>query len=165
MPTGGSISLAERAAESMRTRAAYAAELLALAAMYVIAGRIGLELDAVAGFATLVWAPTGIALAALMIRGYRLWPGIALGALVANILAGAPVPVAMGIATGNTLEALVAAYALNRIPGFRCSLDRLIDAFALIVVAGVLTTLISATTGVASLYLGGLVPPGGLLQT
>ena len=143
----------------------YAAELFALAAMYVVAGRLGLQLDAVAGFAALVWAPTGIALAALLIRGYRLWPGIAIGALIANILSGAPVPVAIGISLGNTLEALLAAYALRRIPGFRCTLDRLIDAFALIVVAGVLSTAVSATIGVISLYLGGIIPPGGVGQT
>jgi signal transduction histidine kinase/integral membrane sensor domain MASE1 len=143
----------------------YAAELLALAAMYVVAGRLGLQLDAVAGFAALVWAPTGIALAALLIRGYRLWPGIAIGAFVANVLSGAPVPVAIGITLGNTLEAFAAAYALRRIPGFRCSLDRLIDAFALIVVAGVLSTAVSATIGVISLYLGGIVPPTGVGQT
>jgi len=143
----------------------YAAELLALAAMYVIAGRLGLKLDAVAGFATLVWAPTGIALAALLIGGYRLWPGIALGAFAANALSGAPIPVAMGIAMGNTLEALAGAYALQRIPGFRCALDRLIDAFAMILIAAVLSTAISASIGVLSLYLGGLVHADGVGRT
>jgi integral membrane sensor domain MASE1 len=152
-------------ANPTRLNVTYAAELLALAAMYVVAGRLGLQLDAVAGFAALVWAPTGIALAALLIRGYRLWPGIAIGAFVANVLAGAPIPVAIGITLGNTLEALAAAYALQRIPGFRCSLDRLIDAFALIVVAGVLSTALSATIGVISLYLGGILPPSGIGQT
>ena len=144
---------------------AYGAELVALALIYVLAARAGLKLDAVAGFATLVWAPSGIALAALLVRGYRLWPGIMLGALVANLLNGAPIPVAAGISVGNTLEALAAAYALRRIPGFRRSLERLIDAFALIVVAAVLCTAISATIGVISLYLGGIVPPAGLAET
>src|SRR5437868_2360154 len=49
---------------------------VALAVLYVVAARLGLALDAVAGFATLVWPPTGIALAALLLFGYRLWPGI-----------------------------------------------------------------------------------------
>lgn len=152
-------------ASQTRLNIIYAAELFALAAMYVVAGRLGLKLAAVAGFATLVWAPTGIALAALLIRGYRLWPGIALGAFLANALAGAPIPVAIGITIGNTLEALVAAYALQKIPGFRCSLDRLIDAFAVIVVAAMLSTMISASIGVLSLYLGGLVHEGTVGQT
>jgi PAS domain S-box-containing protein len=63
------------------------------------------------------------------------------------------------------MEALGAAYALQRIPGFRRSLDRLIDAFALIVIAAVLSTAVSATIGVVSLYLGGIVPSVGLGQT
>ena len=145
-----------------RRRVVYAAELLALAALYVAAARIGLAIDAVAGFATLVWAPSGIALAALLLRGDRLWPGVLIGAFVANTLTGAPLLVALGIATGNTLEAVVGAYALRRIPGFRASLDRVIDALGLIILAAGLSTVVSATIGVASLYLGGIVSPADL---
>jgi signal transduction histidine kinase/integral membrane sensor domain MASE1 len=71
----------------------------------------------------------------------------------------------MGIAMGNTLEALAGAYALQRIPGFRCALDRLIDAFAMILIAAVLSTAISASIGVLSLYLGGLVHADGVGRT
>ncbi|HJU69034.1 MAG TPA: MASE1 domain-containing protein [Gemmatimonadaceae bacterium] len=145
-----------------RKRAVHAAELLALAALYVGAARIGLALDAVAGFATLVWAPSGIALAALLLRGNRLWPGVLLGAFVANTLTGAPVLVALGIATGNTLEAVIGAYAVRRIPGFHAALDRVIDALGLIVLSAALSTVVSATIGVASLYFGGIVGPAEL---
>src|SRR5688572_20083488 len=141
------------------TRVLYAAELLALAAVYVGAARIGLAIDAVAGFATLVWAPSGIALAALLLRGHRLWPGVLIGAFVANTLTGAPVLVAVGIAIGNTLEAVLGSYALRRIPGFRTSLDRVRDVLGLIVLAAALSTVVSATIGVGSLYLGGIVSP------
>jgi signal transduction histidine kinase/integral membrane sensor domain MASE1 len=151
--------------DATKKPAAFAGEVVALAALYAVAARAGLQLDAVSGFATLVWAPSGIALAALLIRGYRVWPAILLGAFVANILAGAPIPVAMGIAAGNTLEALAAAYVLQQIPGFRRSLDRLIDAFAFIIVAAALTTAISATIGVISLYVGGVVPSAGIGET
>jgi len=144
------------------TRVLYAAELLALAALYVGSARIGLAIDAVAGFATLVWPPSGIALAALLVRGHRLWPGVLIGAFVANTLTGAPVPVALGIAIGNTLEAVLGAYVLGRIPGFRPSLDRVIDVLGLIVLAATLSTVVSATIGVASLYLGGIVSPAEL---
>jgi PAS domain S-box-containing protein len=111
-----------------------------------------------------VWPPTGIALAALLLRGYRLWPGIMLGAGIANLLTGAPIFVALGIASGNTLEALLGAYALRRIPGFRTSLDRLRDVLALIVLAAMLSTMVSATIGVTSLYLGGIVSPAQIGQ-
>lgn len=132
----------------------------ALAVVYILAARAGLELGTVAGFATLVWPATGIALAALLLGGYGLWPGIFVGALVANVWNGAPIPVSLGIATGNTLEALVGAFLIRRVPDFRFSLDRVRDAIAIIGLAAGLSTLVSATIGVASLELGGLLPPG-----
>src|SRR5262245_23935222 len=96
-----------------------------LAAVYVASARLGLKMDARAGFATLVWPPSGLAMAVLLLRGCRLWPGVALGALIANLLwAGASPGVALGIAAGNTLEALVAAHAVRRIPGYRPGLER-----------------------------------------
>ncbi len=134
------------------------ARIVGLAIVYLVAARAGLTIDAVAGFATLVWPPTGIALAALLIFGYRLWPGIFIGALVANVLTGAPLIVALGMAAGNTLEAVAATYLLRRVPGFRPSLDRLQDVLALIALAAALATMISATIGVASLHLGGILP-------
>jgi signal transduction histidine kinase len=121
-------------------------------------------MDAVAGFATLVWPPSGIALAAVLLFGYEMWLGIAIGAVVANLLNGAPPFVALGISVGNTLEAVVGAYALSRVPGFRKSLDRVRDVFALIALAAVGSTLISATIGVASLYLGNIVNGAEVLE-
>src|SRR3954470_15179122 len=79
-----------------------------LAVLYVAAAQLGLTFDAVAGFATLVWPPSGIAIAALVLFGIGLWPGIFVGAAVANALTGAPILVAIGIGVGNTLEALTA---------------------------------------------------------
>jgi len=149
----------------VKKQAAFATEILVLAALYVLAARAGLKIDAVGSFATLVWPPTGIALAALLIRGYRLWPGIALGAFVANVLTGAPIPVALGIALGNTLEALFAVYALRLIPDFHRTLDRLIDAFSLLVVGALVSTAISATIGVLSLRLGGIISSAELVET
>ncbi len=135
----------------------YVGALVALATIYVVTARFGLKLDAVAGFATLVWPASGISLAALLLFGYRLWPGVFVGALVTNLLAGAPVLVALGISVGNTAEAVVGVYALRRIPGFRLALDRVYDAVGLIVLAAVASTAISASIGVASLYAGNVV--------
>jgi len=147
------------------TRVKYVGKVAAIAVLYILAARAGLQLDAVSGFATLVWPPTGIALAALLLGGYWLWPGIFLGALVVNVWTGAPVIVAMGIATGNTLEALAGSYALRSLPGFRLSLGSVRDALALIVFAAVLSTIVSATIGVTSLHLGGLVTRGSVVET
>jgi len=58
---------------------------------YFITAKIGLTLDADSGFATLVWAPTGIALAAVILFGYRIWPAIATAAFLVNVVTGAPI--------------------------------------------------------------------------
>jgi signal transduction histidine kinase len=138
-------------------RLRYVLAIAALAIVYVVAARAGLMMDAVAGFATLVWPPSGLALAALLIFGKRLWPGVFIGAFAANLLTGAPVLVAVGIATGNTLEAVLAVYALRRIPEFEIALERVVDVIGLIVLAAGLSTMAAATIGVTSLYLGGIV--------
>ncbi|MDP9280462.1 MAG: MASE1 domain-containing protein [Gemmatimonadota bacterium] len=150
---------------SEMSRVRYALTIAALAIVYLVAARAGLMMDAVGGFATLVWPPSGLALAALLIFGPRLWPGVFLGAFIANLLTGAPVPVAIGIGVGNTLEPVLAVYALRRIPGFDASLERLFDVIGLIVIAAGLTTMVSATIGVTSLYLGGIVAAGQLGET
>src|SRR5690242_11101518 len=69
----------------MRSRPfAYLASIAALAALYFGAAKLGLSLATLAEQVTLVWPATGIALAALLLFGYRMWPGIALGAFLAN---------------------------------------------------------------------------------
>src|SRR5439155_2510273 len=143
----------------------YLAALLALTSIYAGAARTGLMLDAIAGFATLVWAPTGIALAALLLFGYRLWPAVFVGAFAVNLWTGAPMLAALGIAVGNTLEAVAGAFALRRIPGFRLALDRLEDVASLIVVAAGVCTTISASIGVASLALAGTIGPSQISVT
>jgi signal transduction histidine kinase len=128
--------------------------IVALAGAYVVVARFGLAMDAVSGFATLVWPPTGLSLAALLLVDEDAWVGVVIGAFLTNVWAGASVPVAAGIAVGNTLEAVAAAWGLRRLGDFHPSIDRLSDALALIVGAALGSTLISATIGVGSLVLG-----------
>src|SRR5262249_51966411 len=113
---------------------------------------------------SLVWPPTGIALFALLRFGLGMWPGVALGAIVANVCNGAPLLVACGITVGNTLEAVAGAWLLRRIAGFHLDLDRVRDVLGLIGVA-LGATIISATVGLVSLRLGGMVPPDRMLET
>ena len=129
-----------------------------LGVIYIATAKVGLSLDAVSGFAATVWPPTGIALAALVLYGARLWPGIAVGAFVVNWSAGAPLLVACGMALGNTLEALIGMVLLTRVVGLRPALDRLRDVLGLIVLASGLSTLIGATLGVTSGWMGGIIP-------
>src|SRR2546427_536376 len=88
--------------------------ILGLAAVYVLAGKLGLLLAFVHASATAVWPPTGIALAAFLLLGYRVWPGIFLGAFLVNLTTAGSVATTIGIATGNTLEGLVGAHLVNR---------------------------------------------------
>lgn len=133
-------------------------EQLVVAGAYLLFGRLGLMLDPVSGFAALVWPPTGIALAALLLRGLRVWPAIFIAAAVTNLWIGASLWVALGLAIGNLLEALVAAYVLVRFVRFRKSLKRLRDVVGLTAVAFG-SALMSATIGLVVLRAAGLVLP------
>ena len=126
-----------------------------LAVLYFVVGRFGLSLAAMHASVSLVWPPTGLALAAVLLWGYRLWPGIALGAFLVNALTAVPLGTAAGIAVGNTLEALSGAYLLHRFVGFQSSFERLRDVFGFVGLGAALSTAVSATIGVASLCLGG----------
>jgi signal transduction histidine kinase/ActR/RegA family two-component response regulator len=143
----------------------YLGQAIVLAIVYALLARVGLRIHAVNAFATLVWPASGAALAAILILGFRFWPAITLGAFVANLWTGAPVPVAIGIAAGNTLEAVAAAAAVRRIPGFRSSLDRVVDVVGLISLAGVAAAAVGATIGVSSLRFAGILPPARLEVT
>src|SRR6267142_6598142 len=138
---------------------AYVARVGMLASAYVVTAKLGLLMDAVGGFATTVWPPTGISLAALYLFGFRLWPGVALGAFVVNVSAGAPLLAACGMAAGNTLEAVIGAWLLRRCAGSRGLLDRISGVVAFVVLAAGISTMVSATIGVASGWMGGVIAP------
>jgi integral membrane sensor domain MASE1 len=78
----------------------YAGRVALLAAAYYLTGRLGLTLPAVGASITLVWPPSGIAVAALLRWGPRHWPGVWLGALLVN-LPGSPALVAAGSASAT----------------------------------------------------------------
>lgn len=135
----------------------FAGKIFLLSAAYIITGKSGLSLGPVNTFATLIWPPTGIALAALLLFGSDLWPGIFLGAFVVNFLTGAGIILALCLAIGNTLEAVVGAYVLKRFIVFNPKIERLKDALGIIIIAALGSTLISASIGTLSLFLGGKV--------
>jgi diguanylate cyclase (GGDEF)-like protein/PAS domain S-box-containing protein len=128
------------------------------AVVYVGAAKLGFTMAFPAAQVTLVWPPTGLALAVLLLYGRAAWPGVFAGALLANVTAHEPVVVAACIATGNTLEAVIAADLLQRFTGLGASLDKLRHALGLVVFGALLSTMIGATFGVTSLCVGGLQP-------
>jgi len=129
-----------------------------LAVVYIVAAKIGLSLAIGAEQVTAVWPPTGISLAAVILYGRSVWPGIFVGAFLANFTSHEPLGTALGIGVGNTLEALIGAYLLQYRADFRPTLERIRDVGAFIVLAAGVSTTVSATIGVLSLCLGGVQP-------
>jgi diguanylate cyclase (GGDEF)-like protein/PAS domain S-box-containing protein len=129
-----------------------------LAVIYFVAAKLGLKLAFVHPSATPVWPPAGITLAALLLLGYRVWPGILAGAFLANLTTEGNILTSLGIATGNTLEGLVGAWLVRRFAGGPDAFERPRDVFGFTVLAGVVSTMVSATFGVTSLSLGGFAP-------
>ncbi len=126
-----------------------------LTSVYLIAGKLGLLLAFVHASATAVWPPTGITLAAFLVFGYRVWPGVFAGAFVANVTTAGSAATSIGIAAGNTLEGLVGAYLVNRFAGGRHVFERPHDVLRFAVLAAMVSTMVSATVGATSLALGG----------
>ena len=131
-----------------------AATFALVVGLYVGAAKLGIELSVAHGVITPVWAPTGIALAALILLGPRYAVAVALGALIANATSGASLGEAVAISVGNTLEALVGRELLVR-AGFRPSLGRVHDVLALGFLAACVSTTVAATNGVTTLWIGG----------
>src|SRR3989441_7379252 len=127
----------------------------AIALLYFAAAQCGLSLASVHTNVSPVWPPTGIAIAALLLLGYRVWPGILLGAFLVNLTTAGDVLSSLGIATGNTLEGLVAAALVNRFANGRRAFERPLDVVKFALLAAVASTAVSATVGVTSLALTG----------
>ncbi len=133
-----------------------AVKLLSVALAYFVCGRLGLALPSVDSHITLIWLPTGIAVAALLRWGYICWPGILLGALATNYSIDSSPLLDSCIALGNTAGPLLAAWMLQRLK-FQRALDRARD-ILLLVSAAASGMLASASGGVISLRLFGVLP-------
>jgi PAS domain S-box-containing protein len=128
---------------------------LAVAIAYVASAHLGFGLAFVAEQVTTVWAPTGIAIATLLLAGVRLWPAVWIGAFAANALTTAPLWTAVLIATGNTLEAVTAVWGLRRLRDFTATLPRVTDVLAFLLLAVLAAPIISASIGVVTLCAAG----------
>ncbi len=127
-----------------------------LTALYTAAGKLGLSMAILNPSASPVWPPSGIAIAALLILGRATWPAIAAGAFIVNFTTTGNAWTSVGIAAGNTLEALVAAALVERFANGRGAFDRTSDLLKFALLAGFVATLLSPTIGVTSLCLWGL---------
>ena len=113
-------------------------EVFLLAWIYYLTARLSLLLAFEHTNASPFWLPSGLAFAAILLRGYRLWPGILVGASLSNAVGFAAnhvgtmpfiLTVSFLIAVGNTLEAVLGAFLFHRFIGFHNPLDRLQNTF------------------------------------
>ena len=131
------------------------AAMAILAVVYFVAGKLGLSLAFVHPSSTAVWPPAGIALAAFLIFGYRVWPAILLGAFFVNLTTAGSLATSIVIAAGNTLEGLLGAYLVNRFANGLKAFERALDTLKFAILAAMLSTTLAATVGVGSLALAG----------
>lgn len=130
-------------------------KIAGLAAIYFFSAKFGLKFAFVNASSTAIWPPTGIAIAALLFFGYRLWPGIFIGAFFANVTTAGSIATSLGIATGNSLEGFFAAYLVNNLANGVSFFEKPWDIFKYVILAGFIATAVSANVGVMSLALGG----------
>jgi diguanylate cyclase (GGDEF)-like protein len=156
---------ASRGPLGLGPRVEYLGRLAIVTAAYFGCAKAGLAFAFANQSVTSVWPPTGLALAAVLVWGYRMWPAVTVGAFLANITTAGPLLSVSGIAAGNTLEAVLGAYLLRRLAGFRPSLERVSDVVALVVYGAAISTTVAATIGVISLSAAGLIEPGQTLST
>jgi signal transduction histidine kinase/integral membrane sensor domain MASE1/CheY-like chemotaxis protein len=128
-----------------------------LLVVYFIAGKLGLRLAFVQASATPVWPPAGIALAALLIWGRRVWPGVLAGAFLVNVTTAGSAAAAFLIAVGNTLEGILAAHLIDRFANGRRPFDRPSTILKFTALA-FLAAALGATVGLTSLLLDGAAP-------
>lgn len=150
----------------------YVFQILVMAICYAVTARLGMLFALPPANVTAIWAPSGIAVAGLLLWGYRLWPGIWLAAFAMDMHTlfmpdRALVTTAMsaGMATGGTLAPLLSVFFLRRFTDSLSIFVRVQSVLAFVILAGMLSCIVSSTLGTISLYLGGVIPSVAVLFT
>lgn len=148
--------------------------VLGIAAAYYVTGRLGLLLAIPPGYASPIWPAAGIALGAILIGGYRGWPGVLSGSWLVNmgvsieatsgvtLLKSAAFPTS--IAAGAALQAVIGAFLVRRVVGFPNPLSREQEIGAFLGVGGAVSCLINPTLAVTSLWIAGKIPSAAYFQ-
>jgi PAS domain S-box-containing protein len=138
---------------SLATMRKYFVQIAIVCLAYVVAGKLGQATTSIrSSNLGPVWPAYGIALAAILRYGYRVWPGVMAGAFLVAFFSPVPHITALGQSAGATLAAMTGAFLLHHFVDFRPSLSRLADALGLIVFGALVSALVSASVGVAVLY-------------
>jgi diguanylate cyclase (GGDEF)-like protein/PAS domain S-box-containing protein len=133
----------------------YLSKLILLGLLYFTAGKLGLHISVIHPSASAIWAPTGIAMAAMVLLGYRMWPAIFIGAYLVNITTFGSVFSSLGIALGNTLEGLLGAYFISIHMDGEKAFEKPWNVVQYIILASLVSTLVSPTVGLTSLAIWG----------
>jgi PAS domain S-box-containing protein len=124
----------------------FSAGNLLLAALYFYSGKLGLSLATINPSVTAIWPAAGIAVSALALFGYRLWPGILVGSIVLNFFISGNLPGSLAIACANTTEAAVSAWFIARLGGVKV-FERTLHLLGFLALSGFVSAAISATAG------------------
>jgi len=131
----------------------YLTKIAVVFAAQFAAGKLGDVLQTInSGGIGPVWPAAGVALGAILLFGYSVWPGVAAGAFLLASLSPLPLWAAFAYAAGTTLAALIAAFLLRHIADFRPSLSRLRDVLGLILFGALGSAIVSASIGTSILY-------------
>ncbi|AFM10760.1 putative integral membrane sensor protein [Turneriella parva DSM 21527] len=137
----------------------YVLEILLVATAYIAGAQLGFFLAFLHSQVSPVWPPEGISLALVLLRGYRIAPGVLAGAFLANYLHNPHLPTAALIAAGNTSSVLLAAYFIQKYSGRANPFTRVRSVLIFLTVGTMPGAAVSAFTGVTSLRAFGFVPP------
>ncbi len=129
-------------------------KVLFVAAAYVATAKLGLHFATIHGNVTPIWPPAGIGMAALVLMGWRVWPGVFLGAFLANLWTDVSVVTAGAIAIGNTLEGILGAAMIRRAVGASTRLEDVREIMAFVVI-GLAASTVAATGGAIALASSG----------
>ncbi len=150
---------------AMSKSASWVAEVLGIAAIYVVTGKLAFLLAIPPGNVTIAWPPSGLALAAVLLLGNGVWPGIWLGSFLVNtwFFSGITNPISVvalaisfSIGVGSTLQALLGASLIRRLIGFGNPIDRPQDVFKFAAIE-LFSCMLAPSLGVTSLSLAGFV--------
>jgi PAS domain S-box-containing protein len=153
----------------------YLGKISLLALLYIVTGKLGLLLAVPPGYATVIWPPSGIAIGVLMLYGWRLWPGVLIGSFILNcyisqafstndgFIIGKTL-IALCIAVGSTLQALVGRLMVSRFIGLPLALKQVKEMFLLFLVSGPVACLVAASIGISTLYLSGVLPADKIIR-
>ena len=157
---------------SLQSFASLVGKILLLALAYFVTGQLAMLLAIPPGFVSAIFPPVGVALAAVLLWGYALLPGVFLGSVLLNLslavasfqhLSWQHLPVAAGIALGTSIQCGCASWLIRRFVGFPNPLTEDRNIMRLLLIGGPLTCLLSASVGTAVLYVHHIITPGQLL--